>query len=1000
MTTVGPGTLGLPERTGRELEALASRLGDRRGAALVEAIRRTTEVDSVTRGLLRIQEAVLGAPGAEALATRLVLASESMQRLLQRRPGLLRWVHRSATTSAQLDPVALADGLAALLRRGNGEDIEDLLRRLRRFKARQALRLAARDVWFGVSMETLGREQTALAEALLRDALPALEAPLRRRYGAPVPEGFVVLGLGKLGGEDLNWSSDIDLVLVHRGDGMTEGGTGGSVPTVTYYTRLAEALARSMSTVTEDGFCFRVDLDLRPQGRAGAAVSSLPSMLQYYEQQGRTWERAAWIKARPVAGDGALGQELLEGLGPFVWRRTLDLAAVEALRDLKMQIDLRSTARESDVKLGPGGIREVEFVAAALQLLHGGRNPALRVRSTQRALRRLVEAGLLSQADADRLLEAYAFLRRVENRLQMVDDRQTQVVPPPGPERDRLAHSLGFADAGGFEAELHRHRTYVAQAFHVLLGQEARGELPQEPDLVVALDDDLDDGARAEALARRGFDDPAAGLASLQRLRRVLGAARLEEGPGPSAIALHLLQGAARSPDPDQALFYLADFASALSVPAGYLRLLESRPAVARRLLDLFGQSSYLSTELVRTPELLDQLVSWDAEALHKSPERIRSELDGRAARATEDPEQLLGALRRFKNEEVFRVGLGDIAGDLEVPEVALQLTALADGLLDQAMLLAAEHARARWGVPRMRDGRRAPLAVLGMGKLGGRELGYHSDLDLLFVYGSSADEETTGGTAGRIGHHEYFARMVQRLLSLLTLQFREGRLYQVDTRLRPSGNQGPLVVSEEALLEHHTRRAQLWERQALVKARAVAGDVAYGERLLGTALAPLVWERPLPEGAAEEIHRLRMRMEREVAAESVDQLNPKTGQGGLVDVEFATQYLQLVHGGALPAVRQPGTLDALAALAARGKLRREDAGELREGYLFLRRVENRQRLVHGRALQHLPTRGRPLLLLARRLGYGGPDAGSAFLSEYRAVAATVRAAYVRVLEQ
>ncbi|HET9155468.1 MAG TPA: bifunctional [glutamate--ammonia ligase]-adenylyl-L-tyrosine phosphorylase/[glutamate--ammonia-ligase] adenylyltransferase, partial [Myxococcaceae bacterium] len=369
-------------------------------------------------------------------------------------------------------------------------------------------------------------------------------------------------------------------------------------------------------------------------------------------------------------------------------------------------------------------------------------------------------------------------------------------------------------------------------------------------------------------------------------------------------------------------------------------------------------------------------------------------------ARATEDPEQLLGALRRFKNEEVLRVGLGDIAGELEVAEVARQLTALADGLLDHAMLLAAEYARARWGTPRMRDGRRAPLAVLGMGKLGGRELGYHSDLDLLFVYGSSADEETTGGTSGRLGHHEYFARLVQRLLSLLTLQYREGRLYQVDTRLRPSGNQGPLVVSEESLLEHHTRRAQLWERQALVKARAVAGDVAYGERLLGSALAPLIWERPLPHGAAEEIHRLRMRMEREVAGESVERLNLKTGQGGLVDVEFATQYLELVHGGALREVRQPGTLDALAALAASGRLRREDAAELRDGYLFLRRVENRQRLVHGRALQHLPTRGRPLLLLARRLGYGGPDAGGAFLSEYRAVAATVRAAYVRVLQQ
>ena len=250
----------------------------------------------------------------------------------------------------------------------------------------------------------------------------------------------------------------MDLIYVYRGEGNTRGGSAGAIPTVTFYTRLAEALTRALSVTTEEGFCYRVDLDLRPRGRAGAAVISLPAMLQYYEQEGRTWERAALVKARTVAGDRELGEELLRSLTPFVWRRTQDLAAVEALRGLKTQIDLRSNARGDDVKLGPGGIREVEFFAAALQLLHGGRLPALRLRSTQRALRRLVEGGLLSLTDADRLLEAYAFLRRVENRLQMVEDRQTQALPPPGPDRERLAHGLGFPDAPAFDAELDRHR--------------------------------------------------------------------------------------------------------------------------------------------------------------------------------------------------------------------------------------------------------------------------------------------------------------------------------------------------------------------------------------------------------------------------------------------------------------------------------------------------------------------------------------------------------------
>jgi glutamate-ammonia-ligase adenylyltransferase len=780
---------------------------------------------------------------------------------------------------------------------------------------------------------------------------------------------------------------------------MTVGGSAGSVPTVTYYTRLAEALTRALSTTTEDGLCYRVDLDLRPQGRAGAAVISLPALLRYYEEQGRTWERAALIKARVVAGDADLGEQALEALEPFIWRRHLDLEAVDALRDIKEQIDLRSSASEDDVKLGPGGIREVEFFAGALQLLHGGRNPALRVRSTSRALQRLGDSGLLSQTDVDSLAEAYRFLRRVENHLQMLEERQTHRIPPPGPERERLAGGLGFAGWQPFLAELQRHRGYVERAFRTLLGQEARGELSDEPDLALALDEEVDDARRTQALERQGFHEPGAALGAIQRLRRVLGSARLEEGVGPSRLARGLLRGCAQSADPDQALFYLAEFASALAAPAGYLRLFQERPAVSRRLLDLFGQSAYLSAEFVRSPELLDQLVSWDTEALHKSSEQIRTELESRLSRASGDPELVLGTMRRFKNEEVLRVALGDISGELDVPEVARQLSALADGLLEHAFLLALEYAQARWGIPRLRSGGRAPLAVLGMGKLGGSELGYHSDLDLLFVYGSTAGEETSGGSSGKLGHHEWFARAAQRLLSLLTLQFREGRLYEVDTRLRPSGNQGPLVVSEESLIEHHTRRGQLWERQALVKARPVAGDLRYGRRLVSQVLAPLVWERPLPDSAAEEIHRLRMRMEREVADESAERLNPKTGQGGLVDVEFATQYLQLRHGGEFPSVRCTGTLEAIERLEGEGKLPHPEASELRQGYLFLRRVENRQRLVHGRALQHLPTGGQALLLLARRLGYGGPEPGASFLAAYREAASRVRAAYGRVLQ-
>ena len=632
----------------------------------------------------------------------------------------------------------------------------------------------------------------------------------------------------------------------------------------------------------------------------------------------------------------------------------------------------------------------------ALQLLHGGKAPLLRAGPTLQALHRLAESGLLTQRDADALADAYVFLRRVENRLQMVEEQQTQVLPEKERDRLRLARTLGLPSTQALDAELQRHRRFVASAFQTLLGQTVRHEAPDEPLLALALDEELPAARRLEALEARGFADGESALRSLARLGRTLGAAGLQEEPGvPAAV---LLSECARSPDPDQALFFLADFLGNLVAPLGYLRLLLQRPAVARRLIGLFGQSAFLSGYFVRNPELLDALVQAESANPHKPVAQLASELGGRLARSPLEEERL-GAMRRFKNEEVLRIGLGDISGDLDVPEVAVQLSGLADALLDACLFQAEAEMRERFGPPRLRASGRAALAVLGLGKLGGAELGYHSDLDLLFVYqGGGADEETAGGTKGVVGHLEYFVRLVQRLLSLLTVQLREGRLYQVDARLRPSGNQGTLVVSEAAFLEHHQRRALLWERQALVKARAVAGDARFGAALVSSVVQPLVYERPLPADAAEQIHRLRQRIEVEVASETAGELDPKAGHGGLVDVEFATQYLQLLHGGRLPGVRWPNTLRALEALQAAGVLAPEVSRTLRTGYLFHRRVENRLRLVHGRALTRLPTSGPPLPLLARRLGYGGADPGGAFLTAYRRQAEAVRAAYNRVL--
>ncbi|MBI3185753.1 MAG: bifunctional [glutamate--ammonia ligase]-adenylyl-L-tyrosine phosphorylase/[glutamate--ammonia-ligase] adenylyltransferase [Myxococcales bacterium] len=991
-----------PARAARSLAALSVQLSERDAASALEAARASPSPDACLAALERCAPALarLSETARAELLPSLAAAidaSDLTARLISARSRLPAWLYCALSAGRRRPPEALNRKAVAAATRSDLGEREALPRRLRRLKYRELLRIVAREALLLGPPDELGKEMSHLAQACVQAALTGTFRELRQRFGAPEGQGlgFCVFGLGKLGGEDLNFSSDVDLIYLYREEGQTSGGFEGSLSHAQFFAKLAEGTTRALSAVTGDGFCFRVDLNLRPAGRGGAIVLSLAQTVGYYETQGRTWERAALIKARPIAGELALGEELLQQLAPFLFPRSLDLAAVDELRELKHQIDLRGKASAADLKLGQGGIREIEFFANALQLLHGGKRPSLRERNTVRALRKLEQAGLLSAPDADALEEAYLFLRRAENRLQMLEERQIHSLPEAPLERARLARGLGFQDWAGFLGELERHRAYVRGAFSTLLGQTAREEVPDEPLLALALDLDAPEAERSAALEERGFADPDRALAAIGRLARS-GAVQFTQGPsGPGLEAVRLLAEVARTPDPDQALQLFAEFVSVLVAPQGYLGLLAAAPSASRRLLNLFGQSEYLSRYFLRHPELLDALVQPAFEEVHKEPERIRAELSARVHRHS-DSEARLSAMRRCKNEEVLRIGLYDIAGELEVPEVSRQLTALADGAIDEALFLALAEADERYGRPT--GGARPSLAVVGMGKLGGRELGYHSDLDLIFVYSGSGDEETEGGSKGRLSHHEYFAKVVQRLLTFLSMQLREGALYKVDTRLRPSGNQGPLVVNQASLRDHHEKRAKLWERQALIKAREVAGDFSLGRRLVREIIEPLVYLRPLPPDAAAEIDRMRMRMEREVAREGGDQLNPKVGQGGLVDVEFAVQYLQLLHGAAHPEARTASTLEALSALEEQGCLPAADARALREGYLFHRRVENRLRLVHGYSLSSMPTEGRPLSLLARRLGYLGSEPGRTFLEEYRSWAGRVREVYRRIL--
>ena len=875
----------------------------------------------------------------------------------------------------------------APLRTSRCPDAVSLARRLRAHKHVEMLRIALNDL-SGASIPDVTRDLSRLAERAFEAAVQFHYRRLCALHGPPAdrsasgPSGFSVLGMGKLGGEELNFSSDADVLYVYDKDGRTQGPH--PVDHFAFYARLAEAVTAAVGSpgaTPEGGFVFRVDLDLRPEGRSGPIVNSIRGLELYYESQGAAWERFALLKARPIAGDLETGEEALRRLIPFVFRKYFDLKAIDEMRQLKARAEKEAArAPGIDLKLGRGGIREIEFFVQALQLLHGGRDPNLRVRGTLKALDRLLYAGLISSRDRDELAEAYVLLRRLEHRLQMVAERQTHSMPEDPREGHRLARRAGYADASAMAADLAVHRGRVEARFKDLL-RVASGSGPSEDArAAAAADREATPEQRAAALAEMGFDQPEASAEELARLAQKRGTPFQEAHPLGPALVTEL----AAAPDPDQALRHLADLYGGLAYPHATSELLAQSARTTRLLISLFGSSDYLSRQLLRHPELIDQLVLRGAAALVRERADLRDDLANRLRPLSPlDVEGALTEMRRFRNEEVLRIALHDVAGALAVEQVSRQLSDLADACVDACFSLARAEIERRYG---KRD---ASMVVLALGKLGGRELGYHSDLDLLFLYSSAGEHGA---------NHEYFARIAQKMISHLTLPLREGFLYRIDTRLRPSGSAGPLVVSFDALASYHGREARLWERQALLRLRAVAGDEALFQRAFAQVIEPSVF-RPIDRAAAaKELISMRERMEREIADESPGRYNSKLGRGGLVDVEFAVQFLQLAHGADDPQIRSANTPQALGLLLKHGHLAAQDHAPLARGYRFLRRLESRMRIVRDRSVDRLPEGGPELLRLARRMGYSGPRAGDELLSDYQRTAAGIRQAFLRVL--
>jgi glutamate-ammonia-ligase adenylyltransferase len=902
-------------------------------------------------------------------------------------PFFAKWLLREPAWLAELaaddlaqalDPEALAARLDAALAAA-GPDVEDAQRALRRFKYRWLARIVVRDCALPLEMSgaTL-TDLSRLAELLLDRALRIAHARVTVQLGAPhwrdaqghvVPASFCVLGLGKLGGEELNFSSDVDLIYVYEHVDDAMSGPQERAP-LDWFMRLGQEFARLVAAETEDGFLYRIDLDLRPEGDAGPPAISDTVLADYYESAADHWEKVAFMKARPVAGDLDLGWSAVRAIHPMIYRAAMDYAGVRRIRALQQRVGgkrgaLRSSGRGAggdgfDVKLDPGGIRDVEFVAQALQLLHGGRIPQLRDRSAQRALARLAETNVLPAATADLLRHAYLFLRRVENRLQMEDERQVHELPRRPEARLRLARAMGwFGDTAlaDFESELARQRECVRQ-FGVSFQLESDAESILE----------LFHRHQPQLLATP------------------------ETRPMLEALAENFAREIEASPDVVLALNNLDRFVRAIGSRRFYYELLIDRPELVGRLAALFAGSRFLSGLLAQHPRLIEPLFA-DPHLLLLTREQLRDDLAS-IRRELGPPEEVdieldLEALRLFHHKQILNVGLLDV--DEKVSRAACEeaLTEIAEVALDAALAIAQrEVARVRSAAPAAR------FLVVGMGKLASRELTYGSDLDLIFLYEAPGD-------ADALEAQEHCVRVAQRLISALETQTASGSCYEIDSRLRPSGNQGTLVTSQGSLRNHYEAVAMLWEKQALLRARPVAGDAASAAAF--AALRDDILREPLAAGAAAEIHRVRLRMERELAVETATKRDLKRGRGGLLDVENAVQFLQLRHGRAHPALLElDRTERQIDKLAAAGVLSSAHAQVLRDGWEFLERLASRLRVVENRSISDLDEERGDLDGLARRLGYSGgtreSSARRALLDDYARHTRAIRAAYLEIL--
>jgi [glutamine synthetase] adenylyltransferase / [glutamine synthetase]-adenylyl-L-tyrosine phosphorylase len=775
---------------------------------------------------------------------------------------------------------------------------------LRVWRRRELVRIAWRDLAGWAQLPATLAELSAFADAAIGAATTQARAALVARYGEPRSEAgavqpLVVIGMGKLGGGELNFSSDVDLVLLFPEHGDTDGER--AIANEEFFTRLGQGIVRLLSAPTVDGFVLRVDLRLRPFGDSGPLVASFASFEDYLLRHGRDWERYAYVKARPITAPERYAEVQAAAVRPFVYRRYLDYGVFESLREMKALIAREIERRElaDNVKLGPGGIREVEFIVQALQLTRGGRDRRLQTPSLAQALDYLAQSRLLPAQAATELYDAYAFLRRVENRLQMLADAQTHQLPAGALARERLALAMDMPDWSALEQELAVQRQRVSIHFRLVI---FAGSEPDRDAVRIDLGrfwgSDVETAAIAEALARAGFQDSAEAARLLLELRDSSLVRRLDE-PGRrrlQALVPVLLADVAGSSAQLPVLRRVIAIIEAIGQRSAYFALLQENGAARARLVELCRHGDFLAAQIAAHPLLLDELI--DERLLSQLPDRagFAGDLESRLAQVQEDdPELQVEALRQFQRAALFRVGVADLTGVLPVMQVSDRLTDIAELIVERAMQLGWRQITEQFGVPSCGEGgarRAVNICAIGYGKLGGMELGYASDLDLVFLHDSCGERQETAATRP-IDNQLFFVRLAQRIVHLLTMHSAAGRLYEVDVRLRPSGKGGMLVTNIEAFVEYQREEAWTWEHQALLHARAVAGVPALRARFEAVRLDVLS-HYVRRESLREEVRNMRERMRRELAKGDAARFDIKQDAGGIADIEFLAQYWAL----------------------------------------------------------------------------------------------------------